>query len=441
MVRWRRRSTDDGYSTLLGGWSDEDMEGLLATLRPSIEKRLEEGADPKAIEAALSAGFAEAVPKVIEQIAPQIEEDLRRTSPGMLRWRRSGRAQSRKAIDASWGEVFDLLDIVHHACFEIGATVRHLGPERDGDHRFEALTFLHARACTVASEIDALLRAGYPSGARARWRTLHELAVISSLLGDGDDELSERYLAHTVVAEYKDALDHESTRDRTGLPAYDPADLESLRKSYEAGLERFGKSFKHDWAWAAPTAGIEQPNFRQLEELAGLEHLRTWYRSASHLTHAGSRGTADVVTPVPGGHVLLTGPTNAELSGPAHSTVISLMQVTVTAAFNARPESEPHPAFLAGIRAIQLLVDAVGDAAAAAEDRVEGFRAEDEAYLEHPGRGRAYGLRLSRIRRHLERQFVLALRRRSKVMSQRWRATAMPPDDEEPEPDPGTAWL
>jgi hypothetical protein len=41
------------------------------------------------------------------------------------------------------------------------------------------------RACLVGSEIYGLPRTGHAAGAQARWRTLHELAVVASTLATG----------------------------------------------------------------------------------------------------------------------------------------------------------------------------------------------------------------------------------------------------------------
>ena len=43
----------------------------------------------------------------------------------------------------------------------------------------EVQTRLHARACQIAREVLTLLYAGFAEGAMARWRALHELAVLS----------------------------------------------------------------------------------------------------------------------------------------------------------------------------------------------------------------------------------------------------------------------
>lgn len=64
------------------------------------------------------------------------------------------------------------------------------------DHKHGALVRLHGKAVMTAREVMILLRSGYSSGALARWRTLHEVWVVSLLLLEGDDELSRRYLHH-----------------------------------------------------------------------------------------------------------------------------------------------------------------------------------------------------------------------------------------------------
>src|SRR5262249_7708806 len=69
----------------------------------------------------------------------------------------------------------------------------------EDDFRFDALTMLHSRACLVASETLELMKGGYPYGAHARCRTLHELAVFAAVIGEHDQELAERFLLHTTV--------------------------------------------------------------------------------------------------------------------------------------------------------------------------------------------------------------------------------------------------
>lgn len=86
-----------------------------------------------------------------------------------------------------WGKALDSLEVVYVAALEAGADFndrQRAGAAEDGDLVFEALVGLHARACVAASEVSSLLRTGHAAGALARWRTLHECAVISSVIGE-----------------------------------------------------------------------------------------------------------------------------------------------------------------------------------------------------------------------------------------------------------------
>ena len=84
-----------------------------------------------------------------------------------------------------WGEAIDRLDMLIDLCMEEGARFNDLFREeaaQTDDFVFDALTRLHARGCQVGFEILALLKNGFADGAHARWRTLHELAVVAMFL-------------------------------------------------------------------------------------------------------------------------------------------------------------------------------------------------------------------------------------------------------------------
>jgi hypothetical protein len=74
-------------------------------------------------------------------------------------------------------------------------------------HLASALTRLHARACQVAAEILALMQHGFADGAMARWRTLHEIAVIATFLRDRGEVMAERYHASGVLDGHRAAID------------------------------------------------------------------------------------------------------------------------------------------------------------------------------------------------------------------------------------------
>ena len=65
-------------------------------------------------------------------------------------------------------------------------------PDGQRDYVFEALSRLLARACRIAEEVLVLLKAGYGQGALARWRALHEVAVVADLIAENGEDCAER---------------------------------------------------------------------------------------------------------------------------------------------------------------------------------------------------------------------------------------------------------
>lgn len=50
---------------------------------------------------------------------------------------------------------------------------------------------------------------GFANGATARWRSLHDLAVVSVVLGEADDDIAERYLAYSRIETAKDVREYQ----------------------------------------------------------------------------------------------------------------------------------------------------------------------------------------------------------------------------------------
>ena len=99
---------------------------------------------------------------------------------------------------------------------------------------------------------------------------------------------------------------------------------------------RFGSSFAGSYGWAAESLAKDRPNFSDIEQAVGLEHLRPYYRMASHNVHANPKGVSFKLGLRDQDDVLLAGPSNFGLTDPAHSTAISLLQLSV-ALLNLRP--------------------------------------------------------------------------------------------------------
>lgn len=202
------------------------------------------------------------------------------------------RAAFEARLGARWGRALELYDLTLYQALEAGRWINRMhrpAAAARQDHKFEALIRLHGKAAMTAQEVLVLLRHGYSTGALARWRTIHEVWVVSSLLADNDDELSRRYLNHEVVEGMKAQEEYEETWQALGI---DPPDwTSSEREQVRASLvQEFGEAFLRDYGWAATLFGGRAPRFRQLQELAQLDHWRGYYRMASHGTHANPKG-------------------------------------------------------------------------------------------------------------------------------------------------------
>lgn len=229
-----------------------------------------------------------------------------------------------------WGEALDLYDVVVEVC-------RHYGSEINGtdrpqaaasqSFRFEVLVNLHVRSCRTAREIGALLRAGYAKGALARWRAMHELAIVARLIADGDDELAERYLLHDHVDALDAMKEYNEHAAQLGETPLDDVDLDEATTAYDQMIRRFGKKFAGQNGWAAGL--VDRPTWKQLEQKAELGHLRPYYTWSSHSIHATPKGGRLTMLDTADGVFLEVGPNTSSLADPASAALASLCSVTV----------------------------------------------------------------------------------------------------------------
>lgn len=161
-------------------------------------------------------------------------------------------------------------------------------PERK--HLFNALIKNHSRACLMSEEILHLLKGGFPDAAFARWRSLYEIAVTARFIGLRGEACAEAYLDHEIVDELKcHQLDHELQAVR-GIKPQSDGGLKDLERAFQEMLEKHGDSFKNPFGWAAATLGLKNPQFKDLEESLGQNHMRVIYKRASHKIHAAANG-------------------------------------------------------------------------------------------------------------------------------------------------------
>lgn len=93
-------------------------------------------------------------------------------------------------------------------CREIGAerAKRRQRKNANPSTQQEIIIRLHARACQVCAEVLCLMEGGFADAAMARWRTLHEIYIVSLLIYESDEDLAVRYVRSEAV-ESKRAMD------------------------------------------------------------------------------------------------------------------------------------------------------------------------------------------------------------------------------------------
>jgi Family of unknown function (DUF5677) len=167
----------------------------------------------------------------------------------------------------------------------------------------------------------------------ARWRTLHEIAVVAAVIAQHGESIAERYLAHQAI-ESKKAMDRYLACHK--LLGYKPLAIreqKKIQKNYDRAIALYGKPFKSDYGWAANHLKNPQPNFVHLEEAAGRAEMRSHYQMGNDNIHAGVKsmyvrlGLLDY-------EGLLAGRSNVGLNEPGQSAAHTLTQLCALVCFS-----------------------------------------------------------------------------------------------------------
>jgi hypothetical protein len=315
-------ATDD-----LGKWLEWKLESLL----PDQELTLEQANK-----------LGETLPELIEQVTSDSAEILlqkyKSDIPGILKKQEKNDRDFQRNLLRLWGNAIKSLEALRQFAFEMGRQFNiQFGPTatKDNDFVFQALIRLHARACLITSEIIALLKSGHASGAHSRWRTLHEIAVVSFFIAQNGNEVAERYLLHDLIESYNAATQYQKKHEQSpnefrvfGYEPVDQSDLDTLTRLREELCARFGDNFRKNYGWASEALNKSNPNFAELEEAAGFENSRPFYKLASHSVHAQSKGILFNIGLPEDTNLLLTGPSIYGLADPGQGAAYSLHQAT-----------------------------------------------------------------------------------------------------------------
>lgn len=352
---------DDFSEIQIPSWRFWERKRVLLEISDGDVKRIEESLDN------LITRVPDLVVGLSNDLADTVLVDLRRG------WRRQAAHEGRtldgfrRRLEKRWGEALSRLAMLLTIALETGGSVndRLRASASTRPHLVETQTRLHARACQIAAEVLTLLRGGFSDGAMARWRTLHEVAVVSMLVTD--DQIAERYLLHDAIESRRANRDYQEHAERLGIDPMAPEDIASSDNISKDLIDRFGSAFGEQYGWASERLGKKSPSFLDIERAVGLDHLRPYYRLASHNVHANPKGALFRLGLLRESDLLLAGPSNFGLADPGQCVAISLLQAT--SALVMLDTTLDH---LVAIKIMATLTEEVQNLFAAAQADLEG---------------------------------------------------------------------
>jgi hypothetical protein len=343
----------------MGMFDDEDYSVII---QKQIDDKISEGVDDQTIFEALDSDFFKNMTiEYVEEIAPELLQTYKSDMVEMLQETRGEIEGFEVRLYDLWKKPIDLLEMFIILSFETGEKfneeVRPIAASKN-DLIFEATIRLHARALLTAKEILVLLKSGYASGAHARWRTLHEIAVTTLLISKHGQNIAERYLLHDYVESCRAAFQYQKYATRLGREKYSTKELNEYRRLERELKTRFGDCYFNTYGWASEVLNKCNPTFTDLEKDVNLDHMRPYYKLASHAVHSSPKGiTFNMGLSAKYKGLNLGGPSNEGLTDPGHSTAISLQQINK--ALLSYKVSLKGTALL---KAFSLLVNEIGDA-------------------------------------------------------------------------------
>lgn len=284
------------------------------------------------------------------------------------------RALFRERLTGYWGDALDALEELIATCAELGDLLgRTHGLDSD---LFTTLELLRTRAVQIGWEVHQLSSAGYADGAYARWRTLHELAVVLEFIKSFGEEAAVRYLEHAHIKNRKVLREYNECHEQLGYPPIPQEELDRSEKFREGLLDRYGSEFGKEWGWAAKACGISNPSFVDLRKSAGYGHWKAHYGMANHAVHAGPHGVLfRLGHPLNSPPLPLSGPSLIGIGTPIDAAGISVMHATFSfaLAFRAKRvvDCERELEITAAIQFIEYLAGQVRDYVLEASEQVD----------------------------------------------------------------------
>jgi len=206
------------------------MKILTKAFYKTIEEKILESGDTLD-----KAKLTETIKETIQDTTKSVRESLDSNTKEMLLERRKLFKEFCERNYLRWQPGFDLFEAFLVICTEAGENFnkayRPTAVETN-DVVFDIVVRHHARACHIGQEILCLLKSGFPDGAHARWRALHEVSVTAMFIAKHGRQCAERFYWHDIVESYKGMLQHKKYEHRLNEKGPSNRDFTECEKLY-----------------------------------------------------------------------------------------------------------------------------------------------------------------------------------------------------------------
>ncbi|WP_292388896.1 DUF5677 domain-containing protein [Methanosarcina sp. UBA5] len=302
------------------------------------------------------------IPSEVKEAINQSHEEIINNASDTLQGNNEEIENFKKRVNNFWKKPLDLLDLLLIYSRQMGSKFNkemRTPAEKESDHVFLALTRLHAKACLVSHEIAILMKHGYSSGAHARWRSLHEIAITALFIKEHGNEVVERYLDYRGIETYYAMTQYKKYAAKLHYEPLQEEEEENAINLKNFLIKKYGESFEHLYGWASKELNKPRPKFTDIEKAVGSEHMRPYYKMASNAVHAEPNGTFFNIglSKADEEKILLAGPSDSGLADPGSGTAVSLNLIN-TILITSRPTVEN----LIILQATSMLVNEINEA-------------------------------------------------------------------------------
>lgn len=275
--------------------------------------------------------LAEQYLDLIERWTEMLVTEVESASPKRLQEKEQLQMGFRDRLESRYEEPFYHFQRFVLECFRSGAisVIQHRASRPTGeDLTCEVLQRIHVRSLAICEEVIWLLRGGFPDGAFARWRTIHELMVVALFIRGEGEIAARRYLEHEAIYAHREFLRY---RDNGTLEwtSYHESELRTLTDRKSELEEEYGREFAGDYGWAAYKLH-KNATLAGIEAHVDMQGWRYYYGLASNGVHPSIRGyTASLTGRDLGGPIgMPAGPSNGGFEDPANSTLFAIGVIT-----------------------------------------------------------------------------------------------------------------